>query len=72
MIPRRFIQVHRLQMQSLRWSVAEQDRVSESLWNDRVSVYKPKNVHTTTALLWINGGTRNPRDNDDQGKGSSR
>ncbi|WP_448215543.1 PhoPQ-activated pathogenicity-related family protein [Endozoicomonas sp. 2B-B] len=51
------VKVYPVSMKSLRWTVGEQDKVSDPVWEHRVMVYVPEKVSADTALLNINGGT---------------
>ncbi|WP_062268327.1 PhoPQ-activated pathogenicity-related family protein [Endozoicomonas arenosclerae] len=51
------VKAYALQMQSLRWTVAEEDKVSDPVWQHRMMIYVPEKISADSALLYINGGT---------------
>ncbi|WP_051786378.1 PhoPQ-activated pathogenicity-related family protein [Endozoicomonas numazuensis] len=50
------VKAYPVNMKSLRWSIGEQDRVSDPIWEHRIMVYVPEKVTSDSALLYINGG----------------
>ncbi|MGI9281034.1 MAG: PhoPQ-activated pathogenicity-related family protein [Endozoicomonas sp.] len=51
------VKAYPVSMKSLRWNVAEQDKVSDPIWDHRIMVYVPEKITENSALLYINGGT---------------
>lgn len=50
---------------SQKWPINSDNttNTNTNLWTHRITVYIPNNTSSNNALLWINGGTRNPLDN---------
>lgn len=66
------VKVYPVRMKSLRWTIGEQDKVSDPVWEHRIKVYIPEKVSSTTALLFINGGIIHwPEDQPDRNKRST-
>lgn len=54
------VTLHKINMTSLKWDIAEQNGVDHPEWKHRVEIYIPEAVKHSTALLYINGGTLYP------------
>ena len=52
--------LYTIQLTSLKWTQGERAGVDHPLWQHRVSVYVPKSITHSSALLYINGGTLYP------------
>ena len=56
------VKLYQVSMISQTWSAAIKHGVSEPVWRHRLMIYRPEVVRSEKAFLFIDGGTRYPRD----------
>ncbi|WP_211829299.1 PhoPQ-activated protein PqaA family protein [Kistimonas asteriae] len=60
--PNAKVKLYQVSMVSQTWSAAIKHGVSEPVWRHRLMIYRPEVVRSEKAFLFIDGGTRYPRD----------